>query len=154
MTIRMLRISDIDEIIDLRVKQQKEDFSDNPELFGDIETMCMETNNFIYNNLYGTLVGYGKIIDAKIVSVCFLQTIPMMPQLNNKNGLHGYICNVYTLPEHRRNGYQTKLLDICIAEAKNIGIVKLDLTTNNPDAIALYTKKGFYKNDLAYRITL
>lgn len=143
-----------EEIIDLRIQQQVEDFDNDPLLVNNLKEFEDNTRNFFNENIGKQLIGYGIYTDNKLVSVCFVQVIPMLPQLNNAAGMHGYICNVFTLKSHRKRGYQKKLLSTCIDVARLKGIKKLDLTTDNPIAMSLYSQYGFSSNDLAMRLTI
>jgi GNAT superfamily N-acetyltransferase len=63
-----------------------------------------------------------------------------------ESGRLGYILNMYTVPEARRKGICTRLLDELIREAKASGIKYLHLHASE-DGISIYRKAGFNKPD-------
>ena len=87
-----------------------------------------------------------EIIDEKIVGTLGLQILKYIPACLN-SGIEGYICNVYTLKEYRRNGICTNLLKECIEFAKRNNIIKLKLTCDIPNARRIYAKQGFVKEE-------
>jgi len=70
-----------------------------------------------------------------------------MPQCM-ESGIEGYICNVFTVKEHRRKGIQTNLIKECIKFAKINNIIKLKLSSDNPEAIRIYKSQGFEHDEL------
>lgn len=94
-----------------------------------------------------------KIINKKIVATCGLQVIDYLPQCND-NGKYGYICNVYTVDENRRQGIQKELLNEVIKFAKEKKLSELSLSTDNKDAIMLYEKVGFYFDSSIMKLEL
>lgn len=144
--IRKATLNDLEELAQLRILQQHDDWGDDYE---DID------NNF-YNR---TLVAFGNLItnglgviyiaekDNKIIATCGLQEINVIPQCNDK-GKCGFIFNVFTREEHRHQGIQTAVMTEVINYAKQRGIEELALETDNAIAITLYEKLGFKYNDL------
>ena len=57
-------------------------------------------------------------------------------------GRQGYILNMYTLPEYRGKGINTKLLHKLLEEAKATGLTKVYLHATEP-GINIYKKAGF-----------
>jgi ribosomal protein S18 acetylase RimI-like enzyme len=57
-------------------------------------------------------------------------------------GKLGYILNLYTVPEARRNGICTRMLHELIKEAKTLGLKYLHLHASE-DGIRIYEKAGF-----------
>ncbi|MBR1780764.1 MAG: ribosomal protein S18-alanine N-acetyltransferase [Oscillospiraceae bacterium] len=57
----------------------------------------------------------------------------------------GYINNVAVLPEYRRCGVASALLDVFVrfASAHNLAFLTLEVRATNESAIALYQKHGF-----------
>lgn len=59
-----------------------------------------------------------------------------------ESGRAGYILNMYTIPEARRKGICTRLLEELIKEAKSLGISYLHLHASK-DGEDIYRKAGF-----------
>ena len=59
-----------------------------------------------------------------------------------ESGKLGYLLNFYTVPEARRKGIATRLLNELIKEAKSLGLKYLHLHASK-DGINLYRKAGF-----------
>ena len=59
-----------------------------------------------------------------------------------ESGKLGYLLNFYTIPEARRKGIATRLLNELIKEAKSIGLKYLHLHASK-DGIGIYRKAGF-----------
>jgi GNAT superfamily N-acetyltransferase len=59
-----------------------------------------------------------------------------------ESGRAGYVLNFYTVPETRRKGICTHLLNELIKEAKSLGIRYLHLHASK-DGISIYRKAGF-----------
>lgn len=134
----------IETIIELRRDQQKEDWGVKyPE---DDTSFIQATATFFENRLNKDIYGFGCCVDGKIVSVCYLQLIEYLPQVNDITGVVGYICNVYTVPEFRKKGYQTLVFEACLkfAQSKNVNLY--ELSTDNPIAIKIYKSFGFKPN--------
>jgi ribosomal protein S18 acetylase RimI-like enzyme len=59
-----------------------------------------------------------------------------------ESGKLGYILNLYTVPEARRNGICTRMLHELIREAKTLGLKHLYLHASE-DGLRIYRKAGF-----------
>ncbi len=74
--------------------------------------------------------------------------------LAGNDGRRGYIYHAAVLPEHRRKGIGTALLDTALKALADIGIVKVALVVfeRNSDGNAFWEKQGFdVRYDLVYR---
>jgi ribosomal protein S18 acetylase RimI-like enzyme len=80
--------------------------------------------------------------DNKIIGIggMVIQTIP--GNFNLLNGTEGYILNMYTLPEYRKNRICSEIFDRLVNEGKELGLNKIYLHASN-DGIRLYRRKGF-----------
>ena len=65
-----------------------------------------------------------------------------LPSPENASGISCYIMNVYTLPEHRRQGIGRAIMDDLISKAHQAGARKVYLETS-PTARKLYSDEGF-----------
>lgn len=78
-----------------------------------------------------TKVSYGGMILKKIPG-----------DLNQSSYLEGEILNMYTLPEYRRNGISSCVLENLLTEAKMMGVSKVALHCSKAGE-PLYRKYGF-----------
>lgn len=136
---------DIDELARLRILQQKDDWK---ELYpNQDEEFYHVTKKYLEKHLNKDILFFIERMNHKIVATCGLQIIHYMPQCND-NGKEGYLCNVFTLPEYRRQGIQTGLIKECIAFAEKNNIMELKLSSDNLEAIQMYQKQGFEQDGL------
>ncbi len=63
-----------------------------------------------------------------------------------ESGKLGYLLNFYTIPEARRKGIGTRLLDELIREARLVGLKYLHLNATR-DGLRIYRKAGFVEPD-------
>jgi GNAT superfamily N-acetyltransferase len=61
----------------------------------------------------------------------------------NPTGWEGYVMNMYTHPDYRRQGIGRAILDRLIEAANERGVTFLELNAT-PDGAPLYQKRGFY----------
>jgi GNAT superfamily N-acetyltransferase len=66
----------------------------------------------------------------------------MPPNNSVKTGKQGYILNMYTVPEARRQGICTALLEKMIEEAKSIGLSRVHLHASKLGE-GVYRRRGF-----------
>ena len=94
-------------------------------------------------NFFALLAEY----EGKAVSYggMFLKKIP--GDLNQSSYLEGDILNMYTLPDYRRKGISSLILENLLAEAGKMGVSKVALHCSK-DGEPLYRKYGF--SDPAY----
>ena len=60
----------------------------------------------------------------------------------NPSGKWGYVMNMYTVPEFRRRGVSSAILDILVAEGRKKGITAFELHAT-PAGEPVYQKSGF-----------
>ena len=138
---------DIDKIALLRIKEQKEDWKEEYE---DKYDLVNTTKVYLEKHLNNDIYVFIEEDNGNIIATCCLQIIEYLPQCND-NGKQGFVCNVYTEPEYRKKGVQTKLLNEVIEYAKENNLCELDLSTDSEVAISLYKKLGFEFDSLAMK---
>ncbi len=152
--IKEIKLSDTDyinQISHLRFLMQFEEQGVNrAEAIIHEEEIKTNTKLYIENNLEKELYLTCYIIDDKVISVSSLIIMDNFPSWNNLKGLKGQISFVYTKEEYRGHGYQTSLLKKLIEYAKEKGIIKIKIFSNNPKAIKLYKKLGFKEIENGY----
>lgn len=65
--------------------------------------------------------------------------------MSGHDGRRGYLQHLVVLPEHRRKGIASALVESCLLELEKIGILKthLDVLTSNEAAQAHWTRQGW-----------
>ena len=65
------------------------------------------------------------------------------------DGRRGYLQHVLVLPEYRRQGIASKLVDRCLSQLENIGIFKsyVDVVVDNDLARKYWNNRGWTKRD-------
>ena len=141
-------ISDLDELVDLRLSYIISDFGDEVEKEKDL--YLENIRSYFKNNLGKNLIGFVARNNNKIVATAYLLLIEKLPNPYVKNGLCGEVLSVYTIPEYRNKGIAYKLLLNLIdyARKKNLSKIDLKATTNGHE---LYKKLGFV--DLVQKYT-
>ena len=143
---RRANIDDIDFLIDYRVRFLNELYN-HPE-DDEIEILKKALRKYFSeaipsNDFIAWLAEYnGKIVGT---SGMVLWQIPARYG-GLESGKLGYILNLYTIPEARRKGICTRLLNKLIKEAKLLGLTYLHLHASE-DGIDIYRKTGFVKPD-------
>ena len=79
-----------------------------------------------------TVVACGGALIKEDVPFCFFKT-PM----------YGYIIDVYTIPEKRKNGYASKIMEELLKWLKGKGVQNIKLKPSSTGK-QLYEKLGFY----------
>lgn len=136
--IRRVEFEDMSQLLEIRMRYQKEKFNNINE-----DKLYRETKFYLRDNLNKNIYFFGTFVDDKLVSICGLNVLNYLPQANDMLGHVGLICSVYTLPEYRRRQYQNRTLEKILAFAKLINIRRLHLTSKNNAAISMYKKFGF-----------
>ncbi len=92
---------------------------------------------------------FGAYDNEKLVSVALLLIIEKPSNLRFVTGRIGEVLNVYTIPEYRRQGIATKVMQMLVDFAKEsaLDFVELKATKNG---YPLYKKLDFVENPTAY----
>ena len=96
-----------------------------------IQSIAEESFFALLAEYEGEVVSYGGMILKKIPG-----------DLNQFSYLEGDILNMYTLPEYRRKGISSLILENLLAEAEKMGVSKVALHCSK-DGEPLYRKYGF-----------
>lgn len=149
---RLASLEDIDEITDLRILQQKENYDNNPDI--NYELLSEKTKKYLARNLNKTIYFFVKEIERKLVAMCGIQLIEYLPMHNSYEGVRADFCAVYTRQEHRKQGIQTELLKNAMDFAKNNKIEILELKATSQAAVSIYSKIGFKELENKMRLVL
>ena len=95
------------------------------DAFADINS---EMEDFFSRKLSdGSLVQWMAIDDGKIIATAAILFLEITPSFSHQNGLVGYITDMYTAPEYRRQGIASNLLSKLREEAERRGAKRLML---------------------------
>ena len=136
---RIANKMDIDKIVQIRIKQQKDDWK---EEYIDKYNLMNTTKIYLEKHLNNNFYAFIEEKDNDIIAICCLKVIEYLPQCND-NGKQGYVCNVYTRDEFRNKGIQTNLLKEVINFAIKNNLCELNLETDSEKSISIYKKLGF-----------
>ena len=142
MAIVKATLKDIDTIVDMKI-QMSEELGISHILEDNIEDKIKEEYTKLYNEdkcfhylVYeeNKIVAIGGAVIKNDIPFCFFKT-----------PYYGYIIDIYCIPEKRRNGYATKIIEaiLNLLKEKNIKMVKLKASE---DGKLLYEKMGFYNS--------
>ncbi len=151
-TIKKLDLTNLDDMINLRLGIQNYDskFLDELEILISEKELRERTRKYLMQSLNDNLHMFGYFIDNKLIANCGFYIDKHFPTYNTPNGITGYICNVFTLEEYRNKGYQRKLFQDVLSNAKKMGITYFKLSSINVNAIKMYESFGFTLSDHMY----
>jgi ribosomal protein S18 acetylase RimI-like enzyme len=140
-TYRKATLSDIPTLVDFRIRF----LSEFPATIEgkDISSLKARLADYFCRAIpSGELITYLAERDGVTVGCSGLVRWQFIPgfALNSEN--RGYIFNVYTVPEARRQGIAASMVALLIEEAMKLGIGSLSLHSR-PEAESIYRKAGF-----------
>lgn len=116
MEIRKVVFSDVDSIVDLRMRLFKELGETNGT--DDWKELQEGTRQYLFDNLNRNLICWVSVADDKVIASASLCLFSRMPYHGNLFGKEAYVLNVYTLPEYRRQGIAAKMIKEIIEYSK------------------------------------
>ncbi|MBP5445075.1 MAG: GNAT family N-acetyltransferase [Acholeplasmatales bacterium] len=148
MELKRLDINYIDEIIELRLKQLKDE--------GSVESFDLKPNLFKFYTeqlISDNFAIFGFIDNNRIIATGSLSIMYKPPYYNCPNGKIGLLSSMYVDPSYRRQGLATKMLDKIVEYAKENDCSLIHITASKMGEL-LYTKYGFIKknNFMEYKI--
>ena len=149
MDVQKAQMSDIDALVDMRVRYLTEDHG-RLEI-QDAETIAEKLPQYFRTHLGKDLFCY-IIRDGKdIVSCAFLLVVekPMSPAFIN--GKTGTVLNVYTRPTHRHKGYASLIMKELISDARKMTLCTIDLKATD-EGYSLYRSSGFTDDVSKYHL--
>ncbi len=151
MEIKQLMKEDIPELLNLRIEQQKE----YHECLNEEENHIIEyTKNYIEENLDKDLFMFGAFEQNEIVAICGYNIWNGFPSMTNHSGKIAYLCSAYTKQEYRGKGIMKDLLNNSIEKIKKQGISRVKLNTSKENAVRIYSRLGFVKDETAMVLDL
>lgn len=141
LTIGQATVADISALEQLRMDYLKEDFG---ELMDEQKQMLLaEIDPYLRWHLgTGLMVFVARDDEAGIVSCAWLLLIEKPPSPRFPHGRTGTLFNVYTVPEFRRRGLASKVMDALIEDARIRHLDLLELNATE-DGYPFYRSLGF-----------
>jgi GNAT superfamily N-acetyltransferase len=141
---RRAEINDIPTLVDYRVRFLNELYK-HPE---DAETAVIRKSlqNYFKKTIPSKeFIAWIAEYDGKTIATSGM-VVWQKPAIYGgiETGKLGYLLNFYTIPEARKKGICTRLLNELIKEAKSLGLKYLHLHASK-DGINIYKKAGFVK---------
>ena len=148
MELKRLDINYIDEIIDLRLKQLKDE--------GSVESFDLKPNLFKFYTeqlISDNFAIFGFIDNNRIIATGSLSIVYKPPYYNCPNGKIGLLSSMYVDESFRRQGLATKMLDSIVEYAKENECSLIHITASKMGEL-LYIKYGFIKknNFMEYKL--
>lgn len=141
-TIRKATLDDVNSIVDIRMEFVYELSGKRPS-----DEFKNSTRDYLYNHLSdGTALCFLAIHKECIVSSVILCINRVIPRMSNITGKIGYVYNVYTKSEFRKQGLATKLMNEMITEARKLGVGELFLSATD-EGRKVYEKFEFQSLD-------
>ena len=143
--IRRAAVDDVEEVTRLRLEFLREIAEAEGRPFPD--AVERGTREYVRRTLAsGDLRFWFAEVDGRVVGCCALILFDRPPSFGNPTGLAAYVINVYTVPEFRRRGIASRLLEETLRHAREIGAGRAFLHTSAAGR-PLYEKLGFKVKD-------
>jgi ribosomal protein S18 acetylase RimI-like enzyme len=98
-------------------------------------------------------IGFLAVADSTIIATSGLVFHRHPPSNRNPTGHEAYIMNMYTLPEYRRRGIATRLLQMLIDHARQNDCGKISMHAS-PNGRSIYVNAGFVLIETEMRLDL
>ena len=108
----------------------------------DLSELKTKTHQYYLSYVNKDLFSWGIFQGDSLIAIGSLCLFTRIPYKENLNGLEGYILNIYTVPEARKNGYANQILNAIIEFSQKNNINRLWLNSSE-QARHLYLEKGF-----------
>ncbi len=141
---------DIDALVNTRIAFMRE--VNGPELELIKERLLEENRRYFQEAIANdTFVVWMALDGGNIAATGGLTLYNVPPSFSCINGKIGYISNIYTLPEYRKQGIASKLMQHIMVEAKTRGCTKVVLNATDMGR-PIYEKAGFVdaQNEMVY----
>jgi GNAT superfamily N-acetyltransferase len=142
-TYRKAEVKDANVLAEYRVKFLNEIF--NIDVHSETEQLRIELVDYFRQSLTNnSLIAWLAKYENKIISTSSLVIwqAPLSYSGLGKKGKRGYILNMFTLKEFRKNGIASVLLEKLLWEAKSLNLEFVHLHATD-DGLGVYKKIGF-----------
>lgn len=138
---RFANVSDIEQLVELRVLMQLEvnnfpSESVSPEYLEKIRTYFIQS---LKNGKYSSAIALAEKEIVGTAGACFYEK---PPSISGGTGIVGYVTNVYTRKEYRGNGVGTNLMRKLNEHALEVKADKLHLGATS-DGLQIYKAVGY-----------
>lgn len=136
-------MEDIDELVITRIIVLRA----ANKLSDDANMSLVEKESFAYYKHAlesGEHIAYLVYDDDTFVGAGGVSFYQVMTTYHNPTGKKGYIMNMYTAPEYRRQGIALHTLDLLVKDAKEQGVLQIALEATDMGR-PLYERYGFVK---------
>lgn len=136
---------DVDALVECRIRFMNELFA-HPE---DEESEMLKKELRAY---FSKAIASGEFVAwiaercGKVVSTSGMVVWQIPPRYGLVSGRLGYILNMYTVPEERKQGVCTRLLNELIKEARALELAYLHLNASD-GGVSIYKRAGFVEPD-------
>ena len=127
-------------LTDIRMAYLMEDFSEMPAEQAD--QIRAGLPRYYADHLNCDFFAYIAVDEEKTIGSAFLVLNEMPPNPSFPNGRTGTVLNVYVLPEYRRHGTASQLMELLISDAREMELDYIELKAS-ADGYPLYKKLGF-----------
>lgn len=139
-TIRQATITDIDILVDLRLRFLKEIGYAGKGVANAIRDYMLDAIP------RGQFAAWIAEADSEIIATSGLVFNQKVPHGRNPSGREGFVLNIYTLPEWRGRGIATALMKTIVQHVRQQGVTCIRLHTSD-DGAGIYRKLGFRRDD-------
>jgi ribosomal protein S18 acetylase RimI-like enzyme len=143
MIMRKADISDIDELIKIRLAYLEDDYNGLTTIQS--ETVRKQLPGYFRDHIGIDFIAYIAEEEREVLSSVFLLIVEKPANPHFLTGKTGTILNVYTKPEYRRQGLAGLLLAQAIQDSKEMELSYLELSASKA-GYPLYKKLGFVES--------
>ena len=137
---RRITKADLDEFIDIRIGQLREEGATE-----DIDLKPYLMDYYERHMADGTFVSWLAVEDDKIVGTSGMSFVEKPPYFSCPTGRIGLLSSMFTDKDHRRRGIAKELLRRVVEDARDYGCGCVQITASDM-GVLLYTDFGFVKN--------
>lgn len=144
-------LEDIDELVRTRIIVLRA----ANRLSEDVDMSLVEKESFAYYNHAldsGEHIAYLVYDNGTFIGAGGVSFYQVMPTYHNPTGKKAYIMNMYTAPEHRRQGIAIHTLDLLVNDARELGVSQITLEATDMGR-PLYENYGFVKKEDEMELT-
>ncbi|MCW4020690.1 MAG: GNAT family N-acetyltransferase [Candidatus Bathyarchaeota archaeon] len=140
-TFRRAQFEDLETLVDYRVRflNESQNHLDDEETKVVREELRTYFSKAVPSNKF---IGWLAEYNGKVLGTGGLVLWQIPGRYGSESGRLGYVLNMYTIPEARKRGICTRLLNELIKEAKALGLNFLSLHAAQ-QGINIYEKAGF-----------
>ena len=146
----MATVADIEALAELRWQMATEYQEGNATREDYIAAFCESVRDELAQGRYQAWLAEA---DGQPVACTVLIWWPMPPNMEDLHRRRGYVSSVYTHPDYRRLGLARRLMEMLVAQARELHIGKLLLSSSSMGR-PLYLSMGFVVPERGLEIEL